>query len=136
MAKRAYAKTVASKQDGNGSSRLVVVESDRLKNTTDFGTLAEQAARSSIFHKNYYVEELREQYKHFDRMKRVDKAFPYAKLTAHGETTLALFDEPKTEADLEVCYQKAPILKRLGYRYAIIERDSSLFDLLEQLGAI
>ena len=136
MAKRAYAKTVAVKEVPGTAGKLVVVESDRLKRTAEFNTLAEQAARSSVFFKNHYVDELREQFKHFDRMKRVDKAFPYAKLSPTGEPVLALFDEPTTEADLEVCYQKAKVMKKLGYRYAIIEKDSTLFDVLEQLGAI
>jgi len=137
MAKKIYAKTIAPKEISLEPRKLEAIErTDRLKSTSEFKTLAEQAARSTVFFKNYYVEELRETYKHFDRFKRVDKAFPYAKLGANEAPQLVLFDEPITEADLEVCLQKVAVMKRLGYKYAIIEKDSSLFDVFEQLGAI
>lgn len=137
MAKKIYAKTIAPKELTLEPKRLEAVErSDRTKSTSEFKTVAEQAARSTVFFKNYYVEELREKYKHYDRFKRIDKAFPYAKLGSNSEPQLVLFDEPITEADLEVCLQKVLVMKKLGYKYAIIEKDSSLFDVLEQLGAI
>jgi len=136
MSKKIYAKTIAHKVTEPASSKLELVrQHDKLKQTTEFKTIAEQAARSSIFYKNFYVEELREKYKNFDRFKRIDKAFPYAKLKTN-EAALVLFDEPKTEMDLEICLRKAGVLKEMGYNYAIIEQDSTLFDVLEQLGAI
>jgi len=113
----------------------VVKQSDHLAKTQDFKTLAEQAAKSSIFFKNYYVEELREKYKHHDRMKRIDKAFPYARIK-DDSTGIVLIDEPVNETDLEICLQKSKLLKEIGYKYAIIEKDSSLFDVLAQLGAV
>lgn len=137
MSRKAYSKTIAPKQMAvEPSLRVVAEQQDRQKKTTEFKTLAEQAARSSIFFKNLYLEELRETYKHFDRFKRIDKAFPYAKVGTAEAGQLVLIDEPVTEADLEVCLQKAPVVRGLGYRYAIIEKDSTLFDVLEQLGAI
>ena len=137
MAKRVYSKTLAPKEISlEPRKREAIERSDRSKSTTEFKTLAEQAARSTVYFKNFYLEELREQYKHYDRFRRVDKAFPYAKLGAGQESVLVLFDEPVTESDLEVCFQKVAVMKKLGYRYAIIEKDSTLFDVLEQLGAI
>ncbi len=109
---------------------------DTVTKTDEFKTLAEQAARSTICFKNWYVDEMRERYRTFDRMKRIDRAFPYAKLNDTAAPCMVFFDEPKTETDLEICYQKAPILRSLGYKYAIIESDSTLFDVLEQLGAV
>lgn len=109
---------------------------DEVTTTPEFKTLAEQAAKSSIVMKNWYTPELREKYRHFDRMKRIDKVFPYAKLTEHGEPCMVLVDEPRTEYDVDVCYQKAKMMRDLGYRYAVIEKDTTLYDVLEQWGVV
>ena len=109
---------------------------DAQTRVTEFKTLAERAAKSTLHFKNWYVEELRDRFKFFDRMKRIDQVFPYAKLSETGPTCMVLFDIPKNEVDLETCLKKAPIVRGLGYKYAIIEDDSSLFDVLEQLGAV
>ena len=113
-----------------------VHQGDRVKETQEFKTLAEQAAKSRIVFKNYYLEEWREKYKHFDRMKRIDKMFPYAKLSENSAPCMVFIDEPKTEYDVDICYQKAKLLRQMGYKYAVIEEDTTLFDVLEQLGAI
>jgi hypothetical protein len=110
--------------------------SERASRVQDFPTLAEQVTKSRVFHKNWYVEELRERFKHFDRMKRIDKVFPYARLSDSEETCMVLIDEPKTEIELDQCLQKVKVMAELGYKYAIIECDSSLYDVLNQLGAV
>jgi len=109
---------------------------DAQTRVTEFKTLAERVAKSTLYFKNWYVEELRDRFKNFDRMKRIDQVFPYAKLSETKQACMVLFDTPKNESDLEICLRKAPIIRNLGYRYAIIENDSSLFDVLEQLGAV
>lgn len=109
---------------------------DQVTSTNEFKTLAEQVAKSTIVMKNWYVDELRQKFRHFDRMKRVDKVFPYAKLAEGAEPCMILIDEPRSEVDVDICYQKARLLRELGYRYAVIEDDSTLFDVLEQLGAV
>lgn len=137
MQKKVYARTVKHNEVASVEKKLQAVErNDRVKTTQEFKTLAEQASRSTVYFKNYYVQELREKFKHFDRMKRIDKAFPFAKVSANSSGELVLFDEPVTEIDLDVCLKKAALMKEMGYRYAIIEKDSTLFDVLEQLGAI
>lgn len=134
--KKTLAKTLPpSTSDVFEAKVHLVRQADAMMKTQEFKTLAEQAAKSSIYFKNYYVAELREKYKHFDRMKRIDKAFPYAKLSDHS-TALLLIDEPKNETELELCFKKAEIMKQLGYKYAIIEQDSNLFDVLSQVGAV
>lgn len=102
----------------------------------DFQTVCEQVAKSSVFFKNWYVPEIREKYQNFDKMKRIDKAFPYAQIVEGKSTELLLVDEPKTESDIEICAYKAKILKELGYRYIFLEKDSTLYDALEQLGEV
>jgi len=113
-----------------------VANRDAQTKVTEFKTLPEQVAKSTLCYKNWYVEELRDRYKHFDRMKRIDLVFPYAKLGENAKPCMILIDQPKNETELEMCLRKAKVLKGLGYRYAIVEADSSLFDVLEQLGAV
>jgi len=103
--------------------------------TQQFKTMAEQIAKSTIFHRNWYVPELREKFKYIDRMKRIDKVFPYAKLS-QGRETMLLVDEPKTPQDIEICAQKAKHLKELGYAYVYLERDTTLYDALSTLGEL
>lgn len=136
MAKRIYARSIPPKE-------LVVEESikrevsiaDDIKITRDFSTLAEQIAKSSIFHRNWYVPELRERFKYLDRMKRIDKVFPYAKIS-EGKQVMLLVDEPKTPQDVEICAKKAEHLKSLGYAYVFLERDTTIYDALTQLGEL
>lgn len=105
--------------------------------TQEFKTLAESVAKSSVYVKNWYLNELREKYKYFDRIKRFDKFFPFARITDDLTATTTLFvDEPATEAEIDQCYVKAGIMKELGLNYVILEKDSTLFDALNQLGVI
>lgn len=112
------------------------VKNERLTTVQEFKTLPEKVAKSTIFHKNFYPAELRETYKYHDRMKRIDLVFPYARLTESDETTLLLIDCPETEQDSEICWMKKPILDAAGYRYAVVEKDSNLYDVLKQVGAL
>lgn len=101
----------------------------------EFKTLPEQVAKSKVVHKNWYVPEMREKFKNFDRMKRIDLVFPFAKLDRQGQKTEQLLvDLPRTEQEVEQCVLKAKILKTLGYRYCWLQDDSTLFDALMQLG--
>jgi hypothetical protein len=102
----------------------------------DYKTLAEQLAKSTVVIKNHYLDELREQFKYHDRMKRFDKMFPYARLNGGDATCKLYVDEPTNDMELDVCYQKAKIMRQMGLKYVIIEKDSVLFDLLQQVGEI
>lgn len=112
------------------------VKSERVNRVQEFRTLPEQVAKSTVCFKNFYPAELRETYRYFDRMKRIDLCFPYARLADDEQTTMLLVDTPETEQDVEVCYQKKPILDAAGYKYAVIEKDSNLYDVLQQLKVI
>lgn len=112
---------------------------DREKPVQEFKTSeervsAEEIAKSTVFYRNHYVKELRETYNHIDRMKRIDKVFPYADVMQIGKTEALFIDEPITEQDIEICFKKAALMKKHGYNYVIIEKDTTLFDALEQLG--
>lgn len=101
-----------------------------------FKTLPEQLAKSKVFHKNWYVPELRERFKYFDRMRRIDMVFPYARLNEGLESVMLLVDLPNTPEDVKTCELKRSMLAEMGYRYCYLENDSSLFDALKQLGEI
>lgn len=112
------------------------LRNDRTKSLAEFKSLPDQIAKSSIFFKNWYCPELREKYNFLDRMKRIDRVYPYAKLTENGAPQMLLVDEPDTDYDVEICNKKLPIMKKLGYRYCYVEKDSTVFDALEQLGVV
>ena len=137
MAKRAYQKVLPPKDLTIDETVKREVEiDDTAKATKDFKTLAEQIAKSTIFHRNYYVPELRERFRFIDRMKRIDKVFPYARLREGTDTVMLFVDEPKTPADVEVCAVKAKHLRAMGYAYVYIESDTTLYDALTQLGEV
>lgn len=105
-----------------------------VKQTQEFKTLAETVAKSSTYIRNWYHDELRQRYKHYDRMKRFDKFFPFARLGDDLTTTALYVDEPMNEPEADMCYSKSAIMKELGLNYVILEKDSTLFDALNQLG--
>lgn len=107
---------------------------DVIKPTKEFKTLAEKVAQSSVYHRNWYVPELREKYKYFDRIKRIDMVFPYAR--TRGQQEMLLVDLPTTPQEVEQCAVKAKLLGAAGYLYCYIERDSSLGDVLMQIGEL
>lgn len=136
MSKRAYAKTLPPKELTVEDAVKVDIEAqDKVRPVQKFSSLAEQLAKSTIFHRNWYVTELREKYKYADRMKRIDKVFPYARIK-ETETVMLFVDEPLTDLDLEICVRKSKLMQKMGYNYVYIEKDSTLYDLLEQLGVI
>lgn len=109
---------------------------ERARPVQGFKTLPEQLAKSTVYHKNWYVPELRDRFKYFDRMRRVDLVFPYARLTEGTECVMLLIDTPETPDEVKACELKRAMLSDLGYRYCYLEPDSTLFDALNQLGEI
>ena len=103
----------------------------------EFKTIAETLAKSSVCIKNFTIDELRPLYKYQNRMKCVDKYFPYARLDGHLTTTTLYVDEPMTEYDADICYnEKTKVMKKMGFNYVVIEKDSTLLDALQQLELI
>lgn len=131
------AKTIKPKKLVLGEDSQREAKQERAKPIQEFKTLAEKVAKSSVFQRNIYIPELRERFKFADRMKRVDLLFPYARL-GDSEKTVALYvDTPETEQDVEICMGKKKLMTELGYtHYCVIEKDSTVFDVLQQLGAI
>lgn len=116
-------------------AKIVEREHEIRRPIQQFKSLPEQVAKSSVYLKNWYVPEIRERFKNFDRMKRIDMVFPYARLSVNGDKTEQLLvDLPKNENEVEQCVLKAKILKEIGYKYIWLQDDSTLFDALTQLG--
>lgn len=100
----------------------------------EYKTLAEEIAQSTVFVKNFYLNELREKFSHADRVKRFDMFFPYAKLE-DGKPTVKLYvDTPHTSLDEQICDKKAKLMKDLGLKYLILQEDTKIFDARIQLG--
>lgn len=108
------------------------VRLDQSKPIQYYPTLAEKVAKSTIYVKNWYMPEMRvdRAYRYDDRMKRIDKFFPYA------QGGPLLVDEPSDVAEAEKCYAKAIKAKEWGYRYIVIESDTDFFGCLKQLGEV
>jgi hypothetical protein len=115
-------------------TRTKVIARDRLTQTKEFKTLAEKVAQSSVYHRNWYVPELREKYRFFDRIKRIDMVFPYAR--TRGMPEMLLVDLPQTDHEVEQCAMKSKILSGHGYLYCWIEKDSTLGEVLMQIGEL
>lgn len=120
----------------DGEVKFLIETREKTSTVQSFKSVAEQIAKSSIFHLNWYVPEMREKYKFIDRMKRIDKVFPYARIDGRHETVMLLVDEPKTLHDVELCEQKSRELKTLGYNYIFLDKTATLFDGLSQLGVV
>lgn len=97
-----------------------------------FVTLSDHIAESDIFVRNFKFHEADKLYPDlaFVSYRFVTKMYPYAK------RGVLFVDEPRNENEVLSAYHKQKQLKKLGYRHVVIERDSTLFDCLEQLGEI
>ena len=92
--------------------------------------IADKIAESNIYTKNWLWPRAAENFPDRPAMHYIDKYYPYAK---RGPL---LVDEPSTEADALISYEKQKVLKKLGHRSVVIERDSTLADILDQLGEL
>lgn len=113
-----------------------IIKEDEIKTTVEFNTLAEKVAKSSLYIRNTYIDELRATCGGVDRKKRIDKLFPFARIVDNAPSEKLYVDEPNSEAEFDMCKEKAKKMKALGLRYLILEKDATLLDALEQLGVV
>lgn len=144
METKVYARTVKKKKTKNDPFMDAMEKSpevqskrqrDRIKNTPEFVTIPEQVAKSTVFVRNWYLDEARKLYPYQDRMKRIDKYFPYA------QGGPIMVDETRDEEEAKMLYlEKAPMMKTWGHRYIVIElgteTPTDLYMALDQLGAV
>lgn len=90
-------------------------------------SMADQLAGSPVHEKNWKYNEAAKLFPAHPRLRCVDKRYPYA---TGGPL---LVDEPKDKQELQAAKTKAACLRKLGYRYVIIEATSSIDDCLAQL---
>lgn len=103
---------------------------DNSKPVQHYPSMAEKVAKSTIYVKNWYIPQAIHEFPFDDRMKRIDKFFPYA---VGGPL---LVDEPSDAKEADKCHAKALKAKAWGYRYIVLEMDTDLFNALTQLGEI
>jgi hypothetical protein len=126
----AYARTVAKKKKFDPFVTDNDVKLDRAKPVQRFTSVAEKVARSSIYTTNWYYPGSQKDFPYHERLKRIDRYFPYA------EGGPLLVDEPMDEAELALCERKRPKLKERGFRYVILGLGSTFEDALFQLGEL
>lgn len=105
---------------------------------SQFVTLAEQLAESTLFFRNYKYKGADKEYPDdLHALQRfVTKCFPHAK------NGMLLVDEPKNEREAKLCFEKQIVLKKLGFRHVVIQfyeglkSETTLHDCMKQLGEI
>lgn len=97
-----------------------------------FVTLADHIAESNLFIRNFKFLEADTLYPdiNFVDYRFVTKMYPHAK------KGMLLVDEPRSENQTKMAYEKQKKLKKLGYRHVVIEEDTTLYDCLMQLGEL
>lgn len=91
--------------------------------------IADKIANSTIYFINYKIMSEKLNTWHND-FRFVGKYYPYAK----GGPLYV--DEPKDEREMIAAYQKQKVLRNLGFRFIVIENDTTYYDALEQLGEL
>lgn len=99
----------------------------------EFESLSDKIARHKFFNRNWISYDLKAEFPRDHRLWHVDKMYPYATDFA-GKHKPLLVDEVRTEEDHRECLRKKAVLERHGYRYVILENDTSYEDALIQLG--
>lgn len=100
-----------------------------------FESLSDKIARHRFFNRNWISYDLKAEFPHAPRLWHVDKMYPYATDFA-GKHRPLLVDEVRTEEDFSECERKKKVLESHGYRYVILENDTSYEDALIQLGEL
>jgi hypothetical protein len=93
-----------------------------------FNTLADQIAEHCLYFRNWKFHGADQVFPKDPEARFVTKMYPYAK------GGMLLVDEPRTEKQMLQAYERHKFFNKKKIRHIVIEADSSLYDLLEQLG--
>lgn len=115
-------------KDAKRNSEARALRSHELRQK--FVTLADQVAESNLYFRNWKYKEGDQMYPHDPDSRMVTKSYPHAK------GGLLFVDEPRNQREMVKSYEKQKVLKKLGYRFIVIEADTTLYDCLEQLGEL
>lgn len=132
--KKVYSRTIPAgtkaarypDKDDAKHQRLIQKSDDRKK----FISIADQVAQSTIFTRNWKWPGADQHYPLEADLRMVSKYYPYA------QGGPLLVDDAYDQKEAAELFLKQKILRKLGFRHVVIESDSSLFDVLEQLGEI
>lgn len=92
-------------------------------------TLADQIARDkTVVYKNHPWPGGAKSFPNEFKLHTVSLYYP------HAEGGPLFIDEPMFPHEVETCKRKAVVMKQLGHRYAYIDRDATLDDVVLQLG--
>lgn len=100
----------------------------KLGSRQDFVTMSDQIAQHALYHRNYKYPN---GWKYFPANPEMHQVTKYYPLAVGGPL---LVDEPRTEWEMVLAYEKQKTLKKSGLRHIVIEKDSTMEDLWEQLG--
>lgn len=131
-ARAPIAKTVRRK---SGEAPTAAMPSDNQKDTVLLSiakrkslphSIADRISGNVFHYRNWYYPGGREAFEQDDRLRLVDKMYPFA------EGGQLLVDEPTYPYQIENCERKRAVLKKLGFRYVIIRPGQTLQQVIEE----
>lgn len=90
--------------------------------------LASKIAESDLSSRNFKFKDAETHFPLRPTWRTVDRYFPNAK----GGPLLV--DEPEDKADIDACAEKAKVLKKLGYRYVYLTKETDEYAARQMLG--
>lgn len=93
-------------------------------------TIPEQIAKSKIHFRNWEFPGAKTAFPYHRNMRFVERMYPYALPKP------LLVDQPENHHERAECEQKAQVLRRMGYRYLILEPSMTVLEAMDQLGEI
>lgn len=121
-----YGRTIERKEDMQ--AQTIPADKPNKVPRKHYASVAERVAENSVSYRNFKYQGGMEAFPNEPTMRTVDQIYPYA---IGGEL---LVDSPNTPSEIAACARKAAVLKKLGYRYLIVQADMDEFSAMEQLG--
>lgn len=94
----------------------------------DSGLADRIAGDTTGFYRNYRFKDAEKHFPYQPLKRTIDKVYPKAK------GGMLLVDEPESQAEYQICIEKAKVLKELGYRYLILQSDTDEYEARLLLG--
>lgn len=100
------------------------------KPRAEWKSLPEELAQSSVYICRWYFKGGEREFPYQNNLQYVDRYFPYAQGGA------LLMDFPQDDDELKLCEKKAPIIRKNGYRYLIVEKSMDINAVRERLSKL
>lgn len=124
LSKRTADTTVLSTSD-TSKDKEAVLQAIAKRRTLPH-SIADRIAGSTFHYRNWYYPGGREQWPQNEKLRYVDKMYPYA------EGGQLLVDEPTHQFQIDACEQKKKFLQDKGFRYVIVRPRMSLEDVMAE----